>query len=151
MMSKLSTCCFLAVVSLTGAAWSYAEGGNSDAEKAVAAMEDLWAQSQRTNNPDLIAPHLSDKIVATGTDGSVTDKAGMLAAAKKAKYVSVEYPDMKVTVFGDTAIATGGFKGEGTNSEGKPFVPERWTDTWVKMPDGSWQCVATHSSTVITK
>ena len=25
--------------------------------------------------------------------------------------------------------------------------PERWTDTWVKMPGGKWQCVGSHSST----
>jgi len=22
----------------------------------------------------------------------------------------------------------------------------RWTDTWVKMPNGKWQCVATQAS-----
>jgi ketosteroid isomerase-like protein len=27
-------------------------------------------------------------------------------------------------------------------------VHERFTDTWVKMPDGKWQCVATHSSAI---
>jgi len=38
---------------------------------------------------------------------------------------------MKVTVFGDTAIATGGFKGKGTDESGKPFDNSvRWTDTW---------------------
>jgi hypothetical protein len=25
---------------------------------------------------------------------------------------------------------------------------ERWTDTWVKMPNGSWQCVASHGSEI---
>jgi ketosteroid isomerase-like protein len=25
---------------------------------------------------------------------------------------------------------------------------ERFTDTWVKMPDGTWQCVAKHSSAI---
>ena len=136
------------MLSLAGAAWSHPEGSMGEAEKAVRAMEDLWAQAQRTNNPELIAPHWSDKIVSTGADGSVSDKAGMLASSKKAKYTSVTYTDMKVTVFGDTAIATGGFMGEGTNAEGKPFVPERWTDTWVRTADGSWQCVATQSSPV---
>jgi ketosteroid isomerase-like protein len=53
-----------------------------------------------------------------------------------------------VTVFGDTAIATGGFKGTGTEA-GKPFDEHvRWTDTWVKMPDGKWQCVASQGSPV---
>jgi ketosteroid isomerase-like protein len=71
-----------------------------------------------------------------------------LANAKATKYVSAEYEDVKVTLFGDTAIAKGGFKGKGTDASGKPMdVHERWTDTWVKMPNGKWQCVATQGST----
>jgi ketosteroid isomerase-like protein len=54
-----------------------------------------------------------------------------------------------VTVFGKTAIATGGFKGKGTGSDGKPFDDHsRWTDTWVKMPDGKWQCVASQDTLI---
>ena len=35
-------------------------------EKAVAALEEQWLQSQKTNNPDLVAPLLADKFVSTG-------------------------------------------------------------------------------------
>lgn len=53
------------------------------------------------------------------------------------------------TVFGDAAIAIGGGKFKGTDSSGKPMDSHvRFTDTWVKMPDGKWQCVATHDSTI---
>jgi ketosteroid isomerase-like protein len=46
------------------------------------------------------------------------------------------------------AIVTGGYKGKGMDS-GKPFNEHlRWTDTWVKMPDGKWQLVASHYSPV---
>jgi hypothetical protein len=32
---------------------------------------------------------------------------------------------------------------------GKPFDSrERFADTWVKMPDGKWQCVASASATI---
>jgi DNA alkylation repair enzyme len=42
-----------------------------------------------------------------------------------------------------------GFKGKGTDPSGKPLDEnERWTDTWVKMPNGKWQCAASHASTV---
>jgi uncharacterized protein (TIGR02246 family) len=118
-------------------------------EKAVAALEQQWLQSQKTNNPDLVAPLLADKFVSTGSDGKVESKAESLARAKATKYDSVAYEDVKVSVFGDTAIATGGFKAKGTDSLGKPLdVTERWTDTWVKMSNGKWQCVASHSSPV---
>jgi len=118
-------------------------------EKAVADLENQWLQSQKTNNPDLVAPLLADKIVYTSAVGKVGDKAALLAAAKATKYTSADYKDVKVTVFGDTAIATGGFMAKGTDDMGKPMdVNERWTDTWVKMPSGKWQCVATQSSAI---
>jgi len=90
---------------------------------------------------------LADKFVSTLSDGKVYDKTEFLAASKKDKWSSVEYYDVKVTVFGDTAIATGGQKFKGTEASGKIVdLNERWTDTWVKMPMGKWQCVASHSS-----
>jgi len=118
-------------------------------EKAVAALEQQWLQSQKTNNPDLVAPLLADKFVSTGSDGKVQSKAESLATAKATKYDSAAYEDVKVTVFGDSAIATGVMKARGTDPSGKPLdVNERWTDTWVKMPNGKWQCVASHQSAV---
>ncbi len=138
--------CLISLLSLGSAAWLQAQqiGGT---EKAVAALEQQWLQSQKTNNPDLAAPLLADKIVVTMSNGKVMNKAELLADAKATKYVSAEYEDVKVTVFGDTAIATGGFKAKGTDASGKPFdTNERFTDTWVKMPNGKWQCVATHES-----
>src|SRR6266853_3671913 len=83
-------------------------------EKAVAALEQQWLQSQKTNNPDLVAPLLAEKFVNTGSDGKVTSKAESLANAKATKYDSVDYENLKVTVFGDTAIATGLFTAKGT-------------------------------------
>ena len=118
-------------------------------EKAVAALEQQWLQSQKTNNPDLVAPLLADKFVNTGSDGKVQSRAESLATAKATKYDSAAYEDVKVTVFGDSAIATGVFTAKGTDPSGKPLdVNERWTDTWVKMPNGKWQCVASHKSPV---
>jgi ketosteroid isomerase-like protein len=147
-MTNARKWCLLALVSLGSAAWSQAQVA-SGTEKAVAALEEQWLQSQKTNNPDLVAPLLADKFVNTGGDGKVTSKAESLANAKATKYDSVEYGDLKVTAFGDTAIATGTFKAKGTDASGKPLdVHERFTDTWVKMPSGKWQCVASHGSPV---
>ena len=141
--------CLIGLLSLGSAAWSEDKKAGGGAEKAVAALEQQWLQSQKTNNPDLVAPLLADKFVNTGSDGKVASKSEMLAKAKATKYASVDYPDLKVTAFGDTAIATGGFKGKGTDDAGKSFdLDERFTDTWVKMPKGEWQCVASHQSLV---
>ena len=147
-MKRALIWCLPSFVLLVSSAWSQAEKSGG-IEQAVAALEQQWLQSQKTNNPDLLAPLLADKLVSTSSDGKVSGKAEALARAKATKYNSAEYTDVKVTVLGDTAIATGGFKGKGTDPSGKPFdEEERWTDTWVKMPSGKWQCVATHTSRV---
>ena len=122
---------------------------NGGAEQAVAALEAKWLEAQKTSNPDLLAPLLAEKFVNTSGDGVVTAKAETLGLVKSSKYTSAEYTDVKVTVFGNTAIATGIFKGSGTDASGKAVtVNERWTDTWVKLDKEKWQCVASHASPI---
>jgi ketosteroid isomerase-like protein len=141
--------CVIALLSLGSTAFSQNKASSGETEKAVAALEQQWLQSQKTNNPDLVAPLLADKFIGTGSDGKVSGKAQALADAKASKYESMEYEDVKVTVFGATAIATGGSRAKGTDASGKPMDNHsRWTDTWVKMPSGQWQCVASHVSII---
>ena len=147
-MQSVAAIGLFAVLALAGTVSVQAQQGDDAAEKAVAALENQWLQSQKTNNPDLVAPLLADKFVTTSAEGKLQSKEQILAASRKRKYTSVEYTDMHVTVFGNTAIATGVYKGKGIDA-GKPFdETERWTDTWVKMPGGKWQCVADHNTTV---
>jgi len=118
-MKRTLTRWLLGLIFLVSAAWSQDEKRGGETEKEVAALEQQWLQSQKANNPDLIAPLLAEKFINTGDDGKVT------------------------------AIATGAFKARGTDPSGKPFdVRLRFTDTWVKMRNGQWQCVASHLSMV---
>ena len=74
-------------------------------------------------------------------------KAAVLADAKSESWTSADYKDLKVTVFDHTAIATGTFVGHGKDTAGRALdVHERFTDTWIKMTNGSWLCVASHTS-----
>jgi uncharacterized protein (TIGR02246 family) len=142
-MKRTLLLCLVAVISLAGIAWS------QSTEQAVAALENKWLEAQQTNNPDLVAPLLAENMTYTSGEGKLGSKADLLAQAKASKYHSAAYDDVKVAVYGDTAIATGGFKGNVTDATGKTMdVHERWTDTWVKMSNGQWQCVATQSSPV---
>ena len=139
----------LVLISFLSGTFLQAQQSDVAIEKTVTALEQTWLQSQKTSNPDLLAPLLADRFVNTGGDGTVTPKAETLALLKTMKFESAEYYDVRVAIFGDTAIATGGFKGKGTDATGKPLhVNERWTDTWVKMPTGQWQCVASHASPI---
>jgi ketosteroid isomerase-like protein len=141
---KKALICAISMFVLATAAWS------QSTEKAVAALENQWLQSQKTNNVDLLIPLLGDKFVNTSSEGKLTGKSETVAEYKKSKWTTAENTDVKVIVYGDTAIANGIYNGKGTD-DGKPFnVHERWTDTWVKMPGGQWQCVASQG-TPITK
>ena len=143
---KKTLVCSLGLLLLVTAAWS-----QNGTEKAVAAFENQWLKSQQTNNVDLLNPLLADKFVNTSSDGKVTGKSETLAEYKQTKWTSAENADVKVTAFGDTAIATGVYNGKGTRS-GKAFdAHERWTDTWVKSSSGQWQCVASQTSPIMKK
>ena len=137
----------LGMISLGIATIVSAQSADKSAEKAVAAAEEQWSQSERTNNVDLLAPLLADKFILIDIDGTIMNRAQELADAKATKYTSEDAEDLHITVFGNTAVATMIFKAKGTDSKGKPMdVRARWADTYVKMPDGKWQCVLSQGS-----
>ncbi len=138
----------LVIGALLAASGVQAANATSPAQTAVAALEQAWLKAQQTNNYDALEASLADNIVQTSIEGKVTTtKAAALADSKSVKWKSVDYSDMKFFVYGDTVVAIGNFRGKGTDSTGAP-VDERavFTDTWVKMPDGKWQCVASHDT-----
>ncbi len=147
-MKRTILWCLIALISLGSAAWSQAQT-SGETEKAVAALEEQWLQAQNTNNPDLLAPLLADKFVNTSLDGKVTGKAEGLAEVKSFVKDSAANFETKVIVYGDAAIAIGIEKGKMKDPSGKIIdFNVQWTDTWVKMPGGKWQCVASHQSPI---
>jgi len=148
-MKRISTWCVLGLLSLAGAAWPQGKPGAEGTEKAVAALEEKWLQAMKTNNPDMLAPLLAENFVTTSAEGKATGKSETVADTKTTRWESLGYEALKVTGFGNTAIAAGVFNGKGTDAKGKHLdLHERWTDTWVKMPGGQWQCVASHGSPI---
>ena len=72
-----------------------------------------------------------------------------MAHIKASKRETDQISDVKVKVYGKTAIATGEWTAKGTDENGKVVdTHERWTDTWIEMPGGKWQCVASHGSPI---
>ncbi len=146
-MKRILMWCGVAALGLAVAPWSLAQK-SAGTEKAVADLEHEWLKTQRTNDPAMLNTLLADGFVNTDIDGKVENKAESIAEAKSTKYASdVDYLDLKVKVFGETAIATGTFKGKVTRPDGTSSdANDRFTDTWVKMAGGKWQCVASQQS-----
>ncbi len=122
------------------------KGSKASVSQELIALENKWTEEAKKGNTDGVAPLLWADYVTTDADSSMHNKAESLARIKAAKWEINEISDLKVTTFGNAAVVTGTWRGKGTEG-GKPIdAHERWTDTWVKMPNGKWQCVASHSS-----
>ena len=133
----------LALILIAGGVTAAAQAASSG-EQVVIAGEHQWLKSQQTNNVDLLAPLLAEKVVYSTEDKIFDGKSAVLAAFKAYTFSAAEYSDLKVRLFGRTAIATGIFTGDVTSAGGKPrHVRLRFTDTWLQMSDGKWRCVAT--------
>jgi len=116
-------------------------------EKAIANLEQQWTAAGKMGNAAAVAPLLADRFVGLESDGTMQDKAQSLAMIKGSKWEINEISNVKVTAFGNTAIATGAWRGKGTGGTGKAIdAHESWVDTWMKMPDGKWQCIASASA-----
>jgi len=116
---------------------------------AIAHLEQVWADAQKAGDAANVAPLLADSFINTDVDGNRSGKSELLSNLKGGKWEHNEISDVKVMAYGDTAIATGAWSGKGVDGDGtKIDRNERWTDTWVKMKDGKWQCVASQQTSV---
>lgn len=134
----------VAVLALLAATALSSPKTDSDAA-AVKGLEEKWAAAAAKNDVAGVESILADSVTAIGTDGSLRNKSEMLAAMKGRKYESAVEEDIKVSVYGNAAVAIGIWRAKGMEN-GKSFEEtERFTDTYVKT-GGQWKCVATHSS-----
>ncbi len=143
-MRRIMVCSALLLLAVAAQAQMGKSGG---VEQAITTMEQQWAAGAKAANPDAVAPLLADNFINMDSDGTMHTKAESLARLKAGKWETNDISDIKVTTFGNTAIATGAWQGKGTDSAGKPVdAHEQWVDTWMKMPGGKWQCIASASA-----
>ncbi len=138
-------------ISVAMAQQSGKSGGKASGsvDQSLMDMEHAWAKASKASNGDAIAPMLAEDFVSLDSDGSLHSKADVVARTTKGKWETNEIGDLKVAVHGDTGIVTGTWTGKGTDGDGKAVdTKERWADTWVKMPNGKWQCVASAAATM---
>jgi ketosteroid isomerase-like protein len=110
-------------------------------------LERQWVKAALASKGEALAPLLATNFVSVQSDGTMQTKAEYVAMTNKGKWQVSEVSDMKVQVHGDSAVVTGVWTGKGTDGTGKSIDgKERFADTWVKMSDGKWQCVASASA-----
>ena len=91
----------------------------------------------------------ADEFIFTDSGGGLTNKTEDVASfdkpAGETKLVSYTPDEMKVTIYGDTAVATGRVTSVYRGPKGEATIRSRFTDVFVKK-NGRWQIVAGHSS-----
>src|SRR6476619_4229141 len=83
-------------------------------EAAVRALEDKWDAASVKGDAAALDSIWADKFISTSSEGKVRGKAEMLAEVKSGdiKYQTAKVDDMKVYVYGDTAVVNGRWHGK---------------------------------------
>jgi ketosteroid isomerase-like protein len=113
------------------------------------ALERMWNQAQVTRDVAALQNLVGDRFVNTEWDGSVSNREEFLADIRNPHFqaLAMNTQDMKVDLYGNTAVVTGIYHIKGM-SQGKAYEHVgRFTDTWIQI-NGSWRCVASHTSLV---
>jgi ketosteroid isomerase-like protein len=144
-MIRAVLCSFLLALGLI----SPAAAQKSEQEAKLLVLEHLWNEAQVNRDAPVLDALVSDEFINTEFDGEVSNKAQFLAEIRDPRFkpVTMNVENMKVILYHDTAIVTGDYHAKGTY-QGKAYDHYgRFTDTWFSK-NGTWQCVASHSSLV---
>ncbi|HEX8798612.1 MAG TPA: nuclear transport factor 2 family protein [Terriglobales bacterium] len=106
-----------------------------------------WAYATVKEGAVAVDQYEADDIIDTDPTGRVTDKTQDKTdlSSGDLKFQSIELSDLKVLVYGNTAVAAGTSTVRGTYKGQDISSKYRFTDTWVKRDD-KWQVVATQAT-----
>ena len=113
-------------------------------------LEQDWADAGAKHDAVFIEHVEADAYIYTDAAGNVAHKADDLATARAGdvKIDAFKLSAMKVQVHGDAAVITGETTLTGTDHGGALNGTFRWTDVFVRRPDGAWQVVASQATAV---
>ena len=142
--------CFLSLV-LAAAMPVQAEQPKADSDAAISqtlqAMEQAWLDAEKNNDAAAFEQIVADDWIAVNPDGKSQTKAERAAEIKTAHVVSATLGDMRVRVFGDTAVVTG-TDDEITMTDGKKSSDHYvWSDVFLKR-NGKWLAVASQTAQI---
>jgi hypothetical protein len=116
-------------------------------QQQVKKLEIQWYDAIAKKDVAAIERLLADDFSETAPDGVVSTKADAIADLKSGEDAASSYAnsDMRVRVYGDTAVVT--YVDKETVKGRDVSHTSRWTDTWVKR-GSSWQCVSSQGTTI---
>jgi ketosteroid isomerase-like protein len=131
---------------LTVVLFTFALAHAQDAQ-IIVAMENAWNLAELHRDASAVGSLLTEDFVMTVAEGTVLNKAQLIASLQDADYEPQLLQSEKMTVhfYGTTAIVTGTYHEKGLY-HGKLWERRgQFTDTWIFL-NGRWQCGASHFS-----
>ena len=111
-----------------------------ETERYILESERQWAESVATGDTLAIQRILAEDFIGVDPKGRLYTKQQMIDETRNAPkyFVSNRLNDVKVRLYGETAVAQGSETWEKRTGERGRFV---WTDTWIRR-NRRWQIVA---------
>lgn len=146
-MRRALLCMSLTLV--LGAVQLKAQTGDA-AQSQIAKLEQQWADVYVKGDASAIPTYEAADIISTDPTGQVTTRDQDVQEIKNGnlKFASMQLSDVKVRMYGDTAVATGVNTLKGTYKGQDISGTYRFTDTWVNQ-GGKWQCVASQATKIL--
>jgi ketosteroid isomerase-like protein len=122
---------------------------NLSDEQQIINLEQKWAEALVAEDVDALRSILSDDFAISGAN---YNKESYLALIQSPdfKYTSAKKSDLKVRLYGDTAIVFGRQSGGSQYRGGVDFATFSFMNVWVKQK-GQWRCVATSADSLNAK
>ena len=117
-----------------------------DTTKVITDFENEWVAAIVKKDTDTINRLLADDFSGT-TDDQIYSKADAIEDVKSGTHESLDLDNIKVRLFGDTAVVTMGQNEKSRHGNTDFSGHYLFTDVWAKK-NGQWFAVASHGSRV---
>jgi ketosteroid isomerase-like protein len=117
--------------------------------KQVEALEMQWREAQLNNNVSDMEHLLADDYVGISANGTIESKSQALAVrqAGTLHITQLELSDLKVRIYGDTAVVTSRAELQGTNGQRDISGTYRYTRVYTRRL-GQWKIVSFEASRI---
>jgi len=117
----------------------------SERQEELLELEKAFAQAIVSNDLEGIGRLVTDDWIIIDPNGEIVDRTRFFEVIKSGAltHEMMESEDLRVRVYGDSAVVTAVTRTKGTFMGQNVSTQERATDVFVKR-DGRWQCVLTH-------
>jgi ketosteroid isomerase-like protein len=128
-------------------AWAFARHENHAIQKEIEMLETQWRQAVISNDVNQMDHLLADDYLGISATGTVETKAQALAQRKAGtvKISQLNLTDLKVRIYGDTAVVTSRAELQGTNGQSNIGGNYRYTRVYNRRL-GQWRIVSFEAS-----